>query len=122
MNLIVSTFYGLKTYIISTSKRPTISLHNIVRVCRFSTSFDADILKPFIFILIFLLTGNKRTVEPDCAKEDYAPEGEPLYTIVEDYADNPQKWMDSFFIVLDKMSSNGYDLLDANDFNIITGQ
>ena len=62
-----------------------------------------------------------RIVYPNCDKEDYAPEGEPLYAIVDDYADDMQKWMEDFFDVLDKMMSNGYsqDELSVNPFNIL---
>ena len=59
---------------------------------------------------------------PNCDKEDYAPEGEPLYTIVDDFADNPQKWMDEFWPALHKMLANGYTDgdLTANDINLLT--
>ena len=56
----------------------------------------------------FLYTGNKKVVYPNCDKEDYAPEGEPLYAIVDDFADNPQQWMDEFWHALHKMLENGY--------------
>ena len=58
---------------------------------------------------------------PNCNLEDYAPEGEPLHTIVDDYADNQQKWMDDFFATLVKMTENGYtdDNLVVNPFNIL---
>ena len=61
----------------------------------------------------------RNPVYPKCEKEDYAPQGEPLYAIVDDYADHLQKWMDDFFPVLEKMSSNGYDDLTFNPFNIL---
>ena len=59
--------------------------------------------------------------EPNCDMEDYAPEGESLHTIVDDFADNPQKWMDEFIPTLSKMSANGYTESDltVNDFNFL---
>ena len=58
-------------------------------------------------------------VVPNCPKEDYAPEGEPLYAIVDDYAKNQQKWFDDFIAIMHKMSSNGYEDSDlkTNSFD-----
>ena len=63
---------------------------------------------------------SRRSKVTKCEKEDYAPEGETLFSIMDDYADNAQKWMDDFFVVLDKMSSNGYNgnELNVNPFNV----
>ncbi len=47
-------------------------------------------------------------MEPDCNKKDYAPQGEPLYLIIEDYAANAQKWLNMFVQALSKMSANRY--------------
>ena len=57
-------------------------------------------------------------VYPNCEKEDYAPEGEPLYTIVEDFADNPQQWHDEFWPALHKMLANGYSDSDLTENGI----
>ena len=43
-----------------------------------------------------------------CKKEEYAPEGEKLYEIIEDYAANQQKWFNDFIDVIHKMSAKGY--------------
>ena len=53
----------------------------------------------------------------DCELEDYAPEGEPLYKIIDDYAQNQQKWFDDFVTVVIKMSSNGHSNLTTNEFD-----
>ena len=53
----------------------------------------------------------------DCELEDYSPEGEPLYAIIDDYAQNQQKWFDDFVTVVAKMSSNGYSDLTTNEFD-----
>ena len=45
----------------------------------------------------------------DCPKQDYAPEGEPLHQIIEEYADNQDLWSRDFLSALDKMSMNGND-------------
>ena len=50
---------------------------------------------------------NSRVV--DCPKQNYAPEGEPLYQIIEEYADNQDLWYQDFLTALDKMSMNGND-------------
>ena len=66
------------------------------------------------------VNGNRKTSkETRCPMEDYAPEGEALSDIIEDYADNAQKWMDDFFVVLDKMSANGYNELVENSFDYV---
>ena len=56
-----------------------------------------------------------KIVYPKCDKEDYAPEGEALYSIVDDYADNQQKWMEDFIDVLVKMMATGYTDSDLTD-------
>ena len=60
-------------------------------------------------------------VYPNCSLEEYAPEGEKLHEIVEDYAANQQKWFDDFVDVLHKMSANGYGKteLNQNKFNFL---
>ena len=54
-----------------------------------------------------------------CKEETHAPEGEPLYKIVEDYSANQQKWFDDFIPIVHKMSANGYKDSDLKtyDFN-----
>ena len=47
-----------------------------------------------------------------CDKEDYAPDGEPLYAIVDDMADHQSSFMSSFVPAFQKMSENGYADLD----------
>jgi len=44
----------------------------------------------------------------DCEKNSYAPEGEPLHQIVEEFADNQEAWFKDFLTAFDKMSNNGY--------------
>ena len=48
-------------------------------------------------------------VIPDCDKEDYAPEGEALHAIVDEYADHQDLWMVEFIPSLEKMTQNGYE-------------
>ena len=50
---------------------------------------------------------NSRVV--DCPKQNYAPEGEPLHEVIEEYADNQDLWFKDFLSALDKMSMNGND-------------
>ena len=82
--------------------------------------------KPYIILIISwifkLFLGKQKYATPNCDKEDYAPEGERLYTIVDDFADNPQQWMDEFWIALQKMVENGYTDTDLtlNNINILT--
>ena len=56
------------------------------------------------------LTFNKHNKSPtvNCGLNHYAPEGEPLYQIVEDYADHQDSWFRDFITAFDKMSRNGY--------------
>jgi len=54
------------------------------------------------------LTGKKRSVDPVCGKEEYAPEGDPLYQIVEDFADSNEAMMIDFVPAIEKMIENGY--------------
>ena len=55
------------------------------------------------------LTFNKHNKSPtvNCGLNHYAPEGEPLYQIVEDYADHQDIWFRDFLTAFDKMSRNG---------------
>ena len=74
----------------------------------------------FNFSLI-LDKGSKVAFPVNCEKEDHAPEGEPLYAIIDDYAANQQKWFDDFVAVVHKMTANGYEIsaltTNAFDFN-----
>lgn len=62
------------------------------------------------------LAGKRRTIVPDCDMEDYAPEGEPLFEIVEEFADDQQSWINTFVPSLEKMVENGYTDLVEMDF------
>ncbi len=46
---------------------------------------------------------------PNCDREDHAPEGRPMFEIVEDYADNQDNWVAAFYTAIEKMLSNGYN-------------
>ena len=54
-------------------------------------------------------------IDPKCPLEDYAPEGEPLYTIVDDFADHQDKWFEDFLPTLEKMTENGYESGDLTE-------
>lgn len=54
------------------------------------------------------MAGQRQNVVPDCDKEDYAPEGEPLFQIVEEFAEDKQSWINTFVTSLEKMVENGY--------------
>ena len=45
----------------------------------------------------------------DCDLNNYAPEGEPLYQIMEDFADHQTHWIRDYLVAYDKMSRNGND-------------
>ena len=51
---------------------------------------------------------NWQSALPNCQKEDYAPEGEPLYKITEQFAIDQQGWMNEFVPAFEKMVENGY--------------
>ena len=55
------------------------------------------------------LQGKKASIQVDCRLEDYAPEGEPLYQIVDEFADDQKAWMEDFVPSIEKMLENGYD-------------
>ena len=51
-----------------------------------------------------------------CEKEDYAPEGVPLYQLVEEQADDQAVFFEAYIDAHEKMIENGYkdaDLVDA---------
>ena len=52
------------------------------------------------------VSGINLKVKPNCGVEDYAPEGEPLYQIVDDFADHQDKWFEEFVPTLEKMTEN----------------
>ena len=58
------------------------------------------------------------TIYPECNKEEYAPEGEPLYSIVDEFADNQAIWFEEFIPALEKMVENGYDDLLGSSIDI----
>ena len=43
----------------------------------------------------------------DCGLNEYAPEGEALHKIVDEFADNQDIWIADYLIAFDKMSKNG---------------
>ena len=49
----------------------------------------------------------------NCSLNHYAPELEPLYHIVEDFADHQDIWFRDFLMAFDKMSMNGNTGLEA---------
>ena len=51
----------------------------------------------------------------DCDKQSYAPEGEALSDIVEDFADNQDHWIRDFLTAFEKMSNNGYDASELTE-------
>ena len=61
--------------------------------------------------------GNDRiTSRITCPKEDYAPEGVPLYQLVDQQADDQNEFMKAYIDAHEKMINNGYnanDLMDA---------
>ena len=62
------------------------------------------------------LTFNQHNKSPtvNCGLNQYAPEGEPLHQIVEDYADHQDTWIQDFITAFDMMSRNGNtDLVDG---------
>ena len=56
--------------------------------------------------------GEVNSVQVDCGLETYAPEGQPLHAIVDEFADDQQSWMDEFVPALEKMLENGYQADD----------
>merc|ERR1712038_1732160 len=63
------------------------------------------------------MTGAKRVYPNQCKEETHAPEGEPLYKIVLDYAGDQQKWFDDFIPIIHKMSANGYKDSDLKTYD-----
>ena len=58
----------------------------------------------------------KRNLQfPECDKEDYAPEGEPLHSIVTQFAEDPRVFMDEFVVAFEKMEANGYETGELQD-------
>ena len=62
------------------------------------------------------MTDQKFSARPYCDLERYAPEGEPLYQIVEQMADDQQLWMDEFVPSLEKMLDNGYQSQELQSY------
>ena len=46
---------------------------------------------------------------PGCQFVTYAPEGEALPDIVENFADDHDDWQNTFFVAWEKMQMNGYN-------------
>ena len=67
----------------------------------------------------------KISVIPDCqVKEDYSPDGvdgEKLYELVEEFADNQDAWMFDFMGAFLKMLSNGYNDSEPSSYSLIDG-
>ena len=49
-----------------------------------------------------------------CDKNDYAPEGKPMYKIVEEFADDRAVWAQDFLDAWDQMTRNGAESLKAS--------
>ena len=49
-----------------------------------------------------------------CPKEDYDPEGTPLYQLVEFMADDQQLFMEVYIAAHEKMIANGYNVADLD--------
>ena len=52
---------------------------------------------------------------PDCAKNEYAPEGIASADIVNEFAENHDLWQESFWDAWEKMGLNGYDVKDMGE-------
>ena len=52
--------------------------------------------------------------EVDCPLEDHAPDGEPMWKIVEEMATSNEKMMKDFLPAFEKMIENGYQDGDLN--------
>ena len=79
------------------------------------------ILNVFTFsLLLKTLPGKKKIVEINepgtgCSKEDYAPEGEPLYKIVDELAASNDAMMKEFAPAMQIMIENGYKSEDLTE-------
>merc|ERR1712045_509580 len=58
--------------------------------------------------------GIKRSNIVDCEKQMYAPEGEPLNEIVEDFADNQDNWIKDFYLHLKRCQTMDMMLLNSH--------
>ena len=54
------------------------------------------------------MTGKRAHTIPECDKEDYAPDGEGLHEIVDEYADDQLSMMKDYISATQKMIENGY--------------
>ena len=60
-------------------------------------------------LLEFCIVGKSRITKPVfCPKEDYAPEGVPLYQLTEELADNLDDFISTYIVAHEKMVENGY--------------
>ena len=58
-------------------------------------------------------TTNKHYAGPvDCPLQEYAPEGEPLHAIIEEYADSQDAWLEFFLPGLERLLSNNAGQLE----------
>ena len=55
------------------------------------------------------------TGQVTCPKEDYAPDGVPLFELVEEMADDQQEFMKVYIDAHEKMIANGYNDADLDD-------
>ena len=58
--------------------------------------------------------GIERYAWPLCEKEDHAPEGRPMFDIVDEYADDQDSWVAAFYTAIERMLSNGYKFHSMN--------
>ena len=52
-----------------------------------------------------------------CPKNEYAPEGDPVYQIVEDFADDHDIWAKDFLDAYQQMLSNAFEDLEDGPQN-----
>ena len=62
---------------------------------------------------ITLEDGERMSDVVNCPVNKYAPEGEALSSIVEDFADDTDRWIQDYMTAFDKMSTNGNENLVA---------
>ena len=94
----------------------SLSVNLLFLKCVHTPIFAMTHLNSFKFQYI-TVTGAKRVYPNQCKEETHAPEGEPLYKIVLDYADDQQKWFDDFIPIIHKMSANGYKDSDLKTYD-----
>ena len=63
-------------------------------------------------------------VEPECENENYAPEGKPLFEIVNSFANDGELWLKVYVRATQKMRQNGYfgdDLKELTNLTFLYG-